>query len=359
MGCWERFTGGRFTLMADRRVSLNVSQLPPGIERRGDRRYRGHYRAGGKVRATATFSTVRDAVAALEAAKVDARRGEVEHPTLTLAEWWRQWSVTRDVAPRTAAADRGRWTGNIEPYLGGRVLAGIEQDDIRAWLARLQREGKTDQTRAKALTLLKTMLGKHGAVGARVRRSNPCDGVVVKAAQRAAEHTPEEVWRILTRDEADKLLGAAEGPHLPAVMLALYAGLRWGEIAHLRPDDYDGNALRIQRVTAKSRRTRLVPVHSRLADVLDRSADTWLVPIGGPRRHHSTFDYHWRKITAAADLHGLRFHDLRHTCASWLVNEAGASLAIVRDIMGHSSITTTEKYLHSDHSQRSAAIGRL
>lgn len=366
----------RFTLMVSRHVAQDVAQdalvtefLPPGIEKRGDRRYRGRYRAEGRVRSTPTYSTIRDAVAALNDARADVRRGDWTPPVgFTLEQWWRQWSPSRDVAPRTASADKGRWTGQIEPYLGGRTLAGIEQDDIRAWLARLAADGKTEQTRAKALTLLKTMLGKHGAVGARLRRSNPCDGVAVKAAERAAEHTHEEVWRILTRDEAARLLVAAEGPLLTAVMLGLYSGLRWGEIAHLRPEDYDGSTLRVSRITAKARRTRLVPVHPLLAEVLrnSRTTDTphrdvssWLVPVGGPRRHHSTFTHHWRQITAAADLGGLRFHDLRHTCASWLVNEAGASLAIVRDIMGHSSITTTEKYLHSDHSQRSAAIGRL
>lgn len=51
-------------------------------------------------------------------------------------------------------------------------------------------------------------------------------------------------------------------------------------------------------------------------------------------------------------------HDLRHTCASWLVM-SGVPLYEVRDILGHASITQTERYSHLAHENLAAAIGRL
>jgi hypothetical protein len=54
----------------------------------------------------------------------------------------------------------------------------------------------------------------------------------------------------------------------------------------------------------------------------------------------------WYPAREAAGLDGVRVHDLRHTHASWLL-AGGADLQAVKECLGHSSIATTEKYLHS------------
>ena len=53
-----------------------------------------------------------------------------------------------------------------------------------------------------------------------------------------------------------------------------------------------------------------------------------------------------------------RIHDLRHTCAAWLVN-AGVSLSEVRDLLGHSTVTVTEKYAHLAPENVRVAVSRL
>ena len=60
----------------------------------------------------------------------------------------------------------------------------------------------------------------------------------------------------------------------------------------------------------------------------------------------------------AAGLPGVRFHDLRHTYASWLV-QGGASMASVRDLLGHSSLAVTSRYAHLSRPDLVAAVANL
>ncbi len=54
----------------------------------------------------------------------------------------------------------------------------------------------------------------------------------------------------------------------------------------------------------------------------------------------------WYLARKAAGLPGLRVHDLRHAHASWLL-AGGADLQVVKERLGHASIVTTERYLHT------------
>ncbi len=58
-------------------------------------------------------------------------------------------------------------------------------------------------------------------------------------------------------------------------------------------------------------------------------------------------------------LEGVSFHTLRHTCASWLAQTPGVEALSIRDLLGHSSITMTDRYMHSDQADIHDAVGRL
>ena len=86
-----------------------------------------------------------------------------------------------------------------------------------------------------------------------------------------------------------------------------------------------------------------------------------MFPGGGSKTHANRFEGDWREIRAAAGIQDCRFHDLRHSVASWLIAE-GASLAVVGSVLGHSKPQTTARYAHlSDAAQRAAVetVGKI
>jgi integrase len=66
----------------------------------------------------------------------------------------------------------------------------------------------------------------------------------------------------------------------------------------------------------------------------------------------------FKKACQKADITGLRFHDLRHTFASRLV-ESGADLITVKELLGHSTVKMTERYTHSNQTQKKNAVELL
>ena len=81
----------------------------------------------------------------------------------------------------------------------------------------------------------------------------------------------------------------------------------------------------------------------------------FLFPGTGKSSHLDDVKKAWRAICKKAGISGLRMHDLRHSYASMLVSE-GHGLPVIRDLLGHASIQTTERYSHLyDDATRAAA----
>jgi integrase len=149
------------------------------------------------------------------------------------------------------------------------------------------------------------------------------------------------------------------------VRVAAYTGLRRGELLALRWRDVDfprdkvvvqrAISANVEASSTKSRRAREVPLPSQAAHALERltsrgeftAADDYVfVNRFGRRLDGSALRRRFERARDAAGLRPLRFHDLRHTYGSLLV-AGGVDLASVKSAMGHSRITTTERYLHA------------
>lgn len=116
----------------------------------------------------------------------------------------------------------------------------------------------------------------------------------------------------------------------------------------------------------KSGKRRTVPLNDAAMDALavmrgwsqrHASGNPWVFGHGVDRRI-TTFQNGFDAACERAGIADFRIHDMRHTCASWLVM-AGVPLGVVRDLLGHSSVTVTERYAHLAPDQIQNAVQRL
>jgi integrase len=141
-----------------------------------------------------------------------------------------------------------------------------------------------------------------------------------------------------------------------AAALAVYAGLRRGEVAGLRRDalDFERGLIRLDRSfegPVKSKRVRWVPLGPELASILR----PWLLEHPGPMvvtRNDAPLDekpdlaQFTRRACRRAGVDPVNFHQLRHSFASHLAQRV--PLSIVGAVLGHADPRTTARYAHLD-----------
>jgi integrase len=278
---------------------------------------------------------------------------------------------------------RGAHSGLIMAGLGDRPASEITTRDVNRLLADVATTGASPRTVNKHRQLVcavfsfgcqeATFALPHNPARAADRRPEP-------ERARLDYYSPEEVETLARaladgrhRDPNGAAVSAAEADaranedrqDAELVRVAAYAGLRRGELVALRwrDVDFERRKLVVRRAVSgdvessstKSRRAREVPLADQAAGALARlsqrgdftGADDYVFCNRlGRRLDGSAFRRRVERARDAAGLHPLRFHDLRHTYGSLLV-AGGVDLASVKAAMGHSRITTTERYLHA------------
>jgi integrase len=175
-------------------------------------------------------------------------------------------------------------------------------------------------------------------------------------------------WRVA---RGKKPLPEYRGDYLdhlrPLVLTALNTGLRRGELLGLTWGAVNlvDRILTVTAVSAKSGHTRRVPLNAEAQMVLstwyERSAkpapDLFVFPRADGTRMQR-IDTAWRGLVRQAGIRNFRLHDCRHHFASRLV-QAGVDLYVVKELLGHSEITMTERYSHLAPENLRAAVERV
>lgn len=153
----------------------------------------------------------------------------------------------------------------------------------------------------------------------------------------------------LTPAEVQRLAAKCPPEVGDAVRLAALTGLRRSELLRLRPTDVRNGALLLDART-KTGRPRIVPLPPEALRIA-RTRLPWTIDA---YRLRAGFE----AARKAARLPHARFHDLRHTYASWLV-QSGQSMKAVKDLLGHSTMATTDRYAHLAAPHLVAAVSGL
>ena len=260
--------------------------------------------------------------------------------------------------------------------LGNQAITSIRRRDVKAWLLALGNkhpirwykgkrvEDKTkrlsDETQAGLVRLLTQAFTQ--AVEDEIIRSNPATGT------KARKHgVTSQSWNYLTPAEQDSLLKTVPAPYCHMVAFALGTGLRLSELWALRLVDIHMDTHQPfvevcfggKHKPTKSKKPRRVPLFGIALDGIkawlptleDKPNPLGLVfpsTVGYYRdRKPPSAWFKWRREAGLSQR--VRWYDLRHTCASSLV--AGWwgrrwTMPEVKAMLGHSSVTVTERYAH-------------
>jgi integrase/recombinase XerC len=281
-----------------------------------------------------------------------------------LAAYAAHLRAERHASPHTIRA----YLSDLRQFLaavGNERLARITPDAIRHWLRGL--DGQADRASiARKLAAVRGLFRFLAQTGA--RRGDPSAGIATPKTRRKlpAHLTLDEVDRLLTTPRADRVLGLRDR----AIFEVLYSsGLRVSELTGLDWEQVDHEAGCL-RVLGKGRKERVVPVGRpalrALADYRARLAEagtsTGTGPVfrnarGGRLTTRSVARLMERHIFASGTATKATPHALRHTFATHLLG-AGADLRAIQELLGHSSLSTTQRYTHVDIRRLTEAYDR-
>jgi integrase len=290
----------------------------------------------------------------------------------SLGDFLDRWldTVSSELRPRTADGYRSIIDLHLRPALGAIAMERLSVPDVQRFRARQLETHSTGAVRNQ-LACLRAALGR--AVRWGILERNPAALVESPRVVRATIHP-------LSADQARTFLAFVHGDPLEALyVLALTTGMRQGELLGLHwPDiDWERGTLTVNRTLVRlhgvysdglpktdlSRRT--IPLsrmaidalraHQRAMTVVGARQLVFCTTTGGPLANWAVTREFQRQI-ALAGLPAQRFHDLRHAAASLLISQ-GVDLAVIRDLLGHSTIGTTVNiygHLAAEAKQRAA-----
>jgi integrase len=349
------------------------------IRKRPDRSkpYQARYRAPDGRERTRAFTRKLDAERWLIEKERDKARGDWVDPALgqmVFSQWASKVEATRlNRRPSSRARDQSLLNSLILPEFGDRTLVGVDPMDIRRWVADLEQRGYAAAT-----------IGKAYQIVSRAFRVAVTDGIITRSPCREVKlpkiETPER--RFLSPGEVEELADTIETRYRALVLTGAYTGLRFGELAALRTDDFDplrrtlrvdeqlsrqgtGRMVSSPLKTRKARRTIGIPQF--LTDELvihltthPSSSDLiFSMTQRGPLDYNRFRSRYWNPAVDASVGSPCTPHDLRHTHVALLISQ-GESPKYIADRLGHESTRTVfDVYGHLYEGVDEAATDRL
>ncbi len=305
-----------------------------------------------------TLQQARDVLAA-ERAKAEKARvlGYTPPGKETFAEFMPRYLKHQKVrlTPRAYERTRGVVEGHLKSVFGTVKLANIHRADVQQYIT-IRMVQVSAATVVREVNILKHLLNQ--AVEWEMIPLNPASRLGKKTG---LPRVPAGRVRYLQPGELHAVLEACPEWLRPIAGLAAFTAMRRGEILDLRRLDVDLNGRRILLPQTKNGEGRVVYLNRLAYQVLNS------LPVGAPTDRvfpasdsvtPENVSLAFLRVCRRVGIADFRFHDLRHTAASWLRMQ-GADIHTVAQLLGHKDLRMAARYQHLSPAYLSDAVKRL
>lgn len=254
----------------------------------------------------------------------------------------------------------------VQPVWGKRLVIDITKQDVAALLddvakGRARPHKAKPNNRARKLQSSKPTPIRANRLGQMLRKmfnlAIEWEWRVDNPAQGFHQRIENSRERFLSIDEIKRLadaLDAAEDERGAAIIrMCMLTGARVGEVRTARFEDFnlEFGTWSKPASTTKQRKIHRIPISEDVARLVRQrrlcvpQGCPWLFPGETPGQPVQELRRFWLKMRSEARIEDVRIHDLRHTFASLLVS-GGASLEMIARLLGHSQMSTTQRYAH-------------
>lgn len=325
------------------------------VLRRGDNYYIDYYDPWGKRVRKAIGPSRRQADVVLKKIKVQIAEGkylEVHRIKNIKFE-----EIVNDYLELYAKPNKNSWISDyynlkaLAAFFKGKFISRIKPQDIEGYKMHRKQEVSAS-TVNRELATLKTMFAK--AVEWGKLKSNPAKKIKPFKENKAR-------LRYLEKEEIERLISACSDSLRPIVILAIFTGMRRGEILNLKWADTDFKKDVIYLENTKNGENREVFMSAIVKNALIRIPKHQSSPYlfyTRKSKHRKTVKAAFKEALQKAGIDNFHFHDLRHTFGSQL-SMRGCDLNTIRDLMGHKSVKMTLRYAHLSPTHKRRAVDTL
>lgn len=242
----------------------------------------------------------------------------------------------------------------IEQYFGSSyIISKLKPEKIETFKEHLLKANKTKATVNRYLEQLSSMFSM--AVDNGYLKENPC---------RKVKKFPTQNYtvRYLTKDEEQRLYEYLPPYLKPIVTVALKTGLRKSNILQLRWEQID---FKLKCITVPENKGNkfivlplIEPLYSMFKELAEDDCEGYVFKNPDTGLPYQDIKKSWNTALEAAGISNFRFHDLRHTVGTRLA-EQNIPVNVIKDILAHSDVRTTMRYVHLTENSKANALSIL